>query len=270
MTNLIVAEQKFVNFNGAEIMAVKCNDGKIYAGVKWICNGMGLSKGQMQSERQRIQEDIVLSKGQRKIVLPTTGGNQEVMCIELDFLPLWHAKINAKIIKNTVVQRNIVEYQIKAKEVLSEAFVQPMHPVIQPQSIEGLIIMQAQSVKELKAVVEQQGQVMEQQKSELVILNHRMDNMDSLDTIGDLRQRLNKMIQKYARQNGVEMPEAWHKFIQTFNTAYHTNINRLKSSYKNSHGMSKISTPEYLYLVGRLEDGIRVADKMLNQELAAR
>jgi hypothetical protein len=48
---------------------------------------MGLSRGQIQSERQRIQEDIVLSKGQQKIVLPTTGGNQEVMCMELEFLP---------------------------------------------------------------------------------------------------------------------------------------------------------------------------------------
>jgi hypothetical protein len=264
MNNLTVAEQKLVNFNGAEIMAVKCNDGKIYAGVKWICNGMGLRKGQMQSERQRIQEDIVLSKGERKIVLPTTGGTQEVMCIELDFLPLWLAKINAKIIKDKNVQTNVVQYQLRAKDVLAEAFIQPMQPVIQPiqpMSIEQLIIMQAQSVIDLKLVVEKQS-------TELTTLNHRMDNVDSLDTIGDLKQRLNKMVQRYAHQNGIGMPDAWHKYVQTFNTAYHTNLNRLKSSYKESHTMRSITTPIFLDRVGRLEDGIRVADKMLNQLVA--
>jgi len=122
MSNLIPVEQKLVNFNGAEIMAIKCNDGKIFAGIRWVCNGLGLSKGQMQAERKRIQEDIVLSKGERKIVLPTTGGNKEVLCLELDFLPLWLAKINANIIDNPEVQERLVDYQLNAKDVLAEAF----------------------------------------------------------------------------------------------------------------------------------------------------
>ena len=122
MSYLMPIEKRLVNFNGAEIMVAKHEDGNIYAGVKWICDGLGLSKGQMQSERQRIQEDIVLSKGERKIILPTTGGNQEVLCIELNFLPLWLAKINANIIDNPEVQERLVDYQLNAKDVLSESF----------------------------------------------------------------------------------------------------------------------------------------------------
>ena len=49
MQNVIVAEQKFVNFNGAEIMAVKGNDGKIYAGVNWVCKGMGLTDNMLDN-----------------------------------------------------------------------------------------------------------------------------------------------------------------------------------------------------------------------------
>ena len=119
---LVPVEQKLVNFNGAEIMAVKASDDKLYIGVKWICDGLGLTEGQVKSERKRIQEDIVLSKGGRKIVLPTSGGEQDILTIELDFLPLWLAKINANIIESEEVQNRLVEYQLKAKDVLAEAF----------------------------------------------------------------------------------------------------------------------------------------------------
>ena len=119
MENLVTKE---VNFNGSALMAVQSEDGNIHVGVKWICQGLGLSKGQMQAERVRIQEDLVLSQGGRKIVLPTKGGKQEVLCIELDFLPLWLAKINANIINNSMVQDKLIDYQLHAAKVLAAAF----------------------------------------------------------------------------------------------------------------------------------------------------
>jgi hypothetical protein len=85
---------KAVPFMGDELMVAKDEEtGKIFAGVKWICDGFGLSEGQAKSERLRIQNDVVLKRGGRNIVLPTKGGNQEVQCIEIDFIPLWLAKI---------------------------------------------------------------------------------------------------------------------------------------------------------------------------------
>lgn len=53
-----------------------------------------LTKGQMKSERKKIQTDRVLLQGERNFVLPTEGGNQEVLCLKLDFLPLWLVKIS--------------------------------------------------------------------------------------------------------------------------------------------------------------------------------
>ena len=119
---LVPVEQKLVNFNGAEIMAVKVDDGKLYVGVKWICEGLGLTEGQMRHERKRIQDDIVLVRGGRKIILPTNGGNQEVIVMELDYLPLWLTKINANIQGNEEIQERLISYQLKAKDVLAEAF----------------------------------------------------------------------------------------------------------------------------------------------------
>jgi len=119
---LVPVEQKLVNFNGAEIMAVKASDDKLYIGVKWVCQGLGFDKSKLDVQVQKIQSDLVLSKGACKINLPTPGGNQEVLTINIDFLPIWLAKINANIIESEEVQNRLIEYQLKAKDVLAEAF----------------------------------------------------------------------------------------------------------------------------------------------------
>jgi len=115
-----------VDFNGDSIMTVRMkDDGKSYVGVNWVCNGIGLSKGQMQNERIKIQEDIVLSKGERNLVLPTKGGNQQSLCLELEFLPLWLAKIsitNKMINNNPNLVDKLIDYQLNAKDVLAQAF----------------------------------------------------------------------------------------------------------------------------------------------------
>jgi hypothetical protein len=114
------------NFNGDPIMTVRMKDNnKIYVGVNWVCLGLGLSKGQMQNERLKIQQDLVLSKGERNLVLPTKGGKQQSLCIELNFLPLWLAKIsitpNMKK-NNPEIMEKLIDYQLNAKDVLAQAF----------------------------------------------------------------------------------------------------------------------------------------------------
>jgi len=115
-----------VDFNGDLIMVVRMkDDGKSYVGVNWVCNGIGLSEGQLKNERKKIQGDIILSKGGRNLVLPTKGGNQQSLCIELEYLPLWLAKITiTKDMKNNKpeVVNKLIEYQLRAKDILAQAF----------------------------------------------------------------------------------------------------------------------------------------------------
>lgn len=123
MDNLIVKE---VLFNGATLMAVQEKvSGKIHVGVNWICKGLGLTDDQMKNERKKVQNDLVLSKGGSNLTLPTKGGNQETICIELDFLPLWLAKISItpKMQEDQPeLTERLVEYQLKAKDVLAAVF----------------------------------------------------------------------------------------------------------------------------------------------------
>jgi len=116
-----------VEFNGDNILAVKLKEnGKIYVGVKSIYTGIGLSEGQYQSQTRKLHSDLVLSKGIADLQLPTKGGNQLALCIELDFLPLMLAKISITpdMIKNkSEVVDKLIEYQLKAKDVLANAFI---------------------------------------------------------------------------------------------------------------------------------------------------
>lgn len=134
---IIPLEEKLIDFNGSELMAVKCNDGNIYAGVRWVCNGLGLTDNQRRGQYIKLNEDLVLNQGVKKISLPTNSGNQGVLCIELDYLPLWLAKINAGIIGNQDVQERVMQYQLKAKDVLVAAFMS--QPMTELQILRGAI-----------------------------------------------------------------------------------------------------------------------------------
>lgn len=94
--------------------------------------------------------------------------------------------------------------------------------------------------------------------------HNRIDNLDAVDTIGDLQQRLNSMIRKYARQEGISFSKGWKDFTAAFNIAYRTNLTALMENYREKHGLREVTRPQYLSMVGRLEDALRVADKMLN------
>ena len=127
----------------------------------------------------------------------------------------------------------------------------------QPQSIEDLIIMQAQSLKTVR-------QEQEALKLENQTFKHRLDNIDRVDAIGDLQQRLNRMIKKLARQEGIPFGKAWSEFRTSYNTAYRTNLTTKINNYKEKHGLKSLTMPQYLSISGQLEDAIRVADKLLN------
>lgn len=118
-------EVKRVPFMGADLMAAKDENGTIWAGVRWMCDGMGMSEGQRKRQIASIQTDHLLSKGGSNLILPTAGGKQSVLCLKLDFVPLWLAKINitpAMQAETPELAERLEAYQLKAKDVLAAAF----------------------------------------------------------------------------------------------------------------------------------------------------
>ena len=123
--------RKPVEFLGDTLMAAQDAGGNIWAGVRWMCDGIGLTKGQMQKERARIHEDRILSQGERNLILPTNGGNQEVLCLKLEYVPIWLAKINitpSMSEEKPETAKKLERYQLEAKDVLAAAFLPSAQP----------------------------------------------------------------------------------------------------------------------------------------------
>lgn len=153
---------KPVDFLGDTLMAAQDADGNIWAGVKWICNGIGFTRGQRNNESLKIQNDAVLNQGARKIVLPTEGGEQEVLCIALDFIPLWLAKISitpTMRAETPDVADKLVQYQLKAKDVLAAAFLPA--EAKRPLSQAEIILQQAQFMVDMERRQKEQEQALD-------------------------------------------------------------------------------------------------------------
>ncbi len=125
---------KDVDFYGDTLKAAKDEHGVVWAGVPWLCKGMGMTKDQTGNERKKIQDDLVLSQGVKFHPLGTSNANKEVLCLQLDYVPLWLAKIsitpNMKKSNPELVEK-LVNYQLKAKDVLAAAFLPQGHNVKQ-------------------------------------------------------------------------------------------------------------------------------------------
>ena len=125
---------KDVEFNGAMLRAAQIED-IVWVGVKWICDGLGLSEDRGKYERKKIQKDLVLSKGVNFYPLGTDNANSDVLCLMLEYLPLWLAKISITPTmkkENPELADRLVEYQLKAKDVLAEAFLSKRKEEVAP------------------------------------------------------------------------------------------------------------------------------------------
>lgn len=116
---------KKVDFFGDTLVAAQDKHGQIWAGVNFICAGIGLSEKQKDRQVSNIQSDKVLKLGACKLSLKFEGQARECLCVKLDFVPLWLAKINitpGMEESNPEAVDKLVNYQLQAKDVLAAAF----------------------------------------------------------------------------------------------------------------------------------------------------
>lgn len=116
---------KEIDFMGDTLVAAKDKNGVIWAGVSYICNGIGLSKTQKDTQVDKVQKDMLLKRGCRKFPAGVFDGNNETVALKMDFIPMWLAKISITPLmrENTPeLAEKLIKYQLKAKDVLAEAF----------------------------------------------------------------------------------------------------------------------------------------------------
>ncbi len=176
MSNLIV---KPVDVLGSQVMAAKDSEGQIWAGVRWFCQGLDFSKGQIDRQIKNIQNDSALSKGASNLTLPTNGGTQDVLCLRIDFIPLWLAKIT--ITEKTRQERpdfaaKLLDYQLKAKDILANAFVEKKSAG-EPATLQQQIQLIAQGTTELYQKVDTLAERMDNFEQNLPLLPEDADDV---------------------------------------------------------------------------------------------
>lgn len=136
MNDMIV---KNVDVFGDSVMAAKESNGTIWVGIRWMCQGMGMTDGQYKRQIKNIQKDLLLKDSGSNLTLNRGSGERDVFCLKLDYLPIWLAKIaiTEKTRKeHPELVEKLLEYQLRAKDILADAFVPQRH---MPQTVDGQI-----------------------------------------------------------------------------------------------------------------------------------
>lgn len=131
---------KNVEFEGALLRAAQVEN-IVWVGVRWVCLGLGLSNGQARRQVENIQKDELLQRGCRKFATGVFDENNETLALQLDYLPAWLFKISItpkmKADHPELVEK-LIRYQLKAKDVLAQAFLPAISSKKETTEIEEL------------------------------------------------------------------------------------------------------------------------------------
>lgn len=132
-----------VDVLGDTIVAGQDKKGQIWAGVSFFCKALGMTNKQRDNQVAKVQSDKTLCKGTLKFREGVFDPANEVVAIKVDFIPLWLAKI--QITKkmeqdHPELADKLLEYQLKAKDILAEAFMPKQN---MPQTTDGKIALLA-------------------------------------------------------------------------------------------------------------------------------
>lgn len=185
-------EIKRVPFLGTELMAARDESGQIWAGVSYICNGIGLNKNEKDRQVKNVQADRVMKKGCVKFDAGVFDPNNQAVAIKLDFVPLWLAKISitpTMEAETPELADRLEQYQLRAKDVLAAAFL----PVSAAPAMDALS-------PELRLLINLELQQKEQNRA-IEAVNQKVDNIRDVVALSpntwreDCRRLLSKVAQ---------------------------------------------------------------------------
>lgn len=168
-------------------------------------------------------------------------------------------------------EKGIYEIARKSNQTKADLFYDWVYEAIEEIRKTGSFQHKPKSQAELSLIMAQslvqQEQRMKDLERQLFIANERINNIDKVDIAGDEQQKFNKLIRAHARKSGRTFQQAYRDFKGAFNVAFHTNTTMLHENYMMKN--KKCTLPEFLVATNRIEDAIRVADKMLNESQSA-
>ena len=134
-------------------------------------------------------------------------------------------------------------------------------PMSELEILQHSINQLVEQERKLKALEAQQGE----QVKRLDIIDSRLEVLNGVHIEGTGRDRLNAMVRAYVVKKGISYAEGWKDFKKAYNRAFHTCLGALLTNYTNKNNLkSKPTIPRFLERTNRIDDGLRVAEQMLN------
>lgn len=119
---LIIVEQKQVQFYGDEIVAVRVQSGVVYVPLRPICDLLGLEWG---AQRRRVYREPVLGAEVQSVAVRATDSyrtiTRKVLSLPLDLIAGFLFGIDSSRVKPELKER-LIRYQRECYRVLAEAF----------------------------------------------------------------------------------------------------------------------------------------------------
>lgn len=135
-------------------------------------------------------------------------------------------------------------------------------PMSELEILQHSINQLVEQERKLKTLEAQQGE----QVKRLDIIDSRLEVLNGVHIEGTGRDRLNAMIRAYVVKKGISYAEGWKTFKKAYNHAFRTCLGALLTNYANKNNLkSKPTIPRFLERTNRLDEGLRVAEKMLNE-----
>ena len=104
-----------IDFNGQPLLTIE-KDGIQYTAIKPICENIGLN---WDAQLKRITRDDVLIEGAVIMTAPSKGGNQDMLCLPIDYLNGWLFGVDAKRVKPEI-KDTLIQYKKDCYKVLHD------------------------------------------------------------------------------------------------------------------------------------------------------
>lgn len=235
-------------FEGNQVELIELN-GEVYFNPYHVGNCLGISESSVRSS---------MSKMTAKQVVKLTN----VTVQDMDSRKLHHNG------ENFLTESGVYKLAFRSNKPEAEKFTDWVADEVLPSirktgSYSAKPLSQTEFLLETaKAMVELDRRIHKTEK-DLNVLESRLNSFDNLE-LENKRQKLTAMVSKFAYTAGVSHQYAWKSFKNYFNNAYNTNIGLLITHFKRMHKIEKkVTVPEYLETVERLDDAIRIADEMI-------
>lgn len=267
MDSHIVVPQshKTVTFLEDQLLAAEIN-GQVFVSIKSVAHSLGFTKGQYDRQVKNIKTDLVLSQGASNVTLPTTGGMMEVSVMNVEFLPIWLAKISITpaMTQNTPqIARKLVEYQLKAKDVLFRAF----FPQNQQLSFEDALILQLGEQKKMKQELQMQQQYLNEYGARLVQNEQKVDRMIDHLTKSPERANIRHGINEYCRRRNLPQDHAWSALSTIILDRFGVDLPRRVDNKRKAIQVARLQLGKRAYADSTLKSKYTMVDAIFDAEL---